>query len=137
MSFLAQLLAGAGRFSPEQRAELEAEGAEIIEDGLKGSITWRDYRAPGRYSSWRKKGVYVAIALTPRRLLVQRTGGKEIDVPFDHPGFAAIESSLDEPDRLCLAFDPAAFDPRASGRIEVRLSTPQAGRILERLQTQR
>jgi hypothetical protein len=134
MSFLAKLLAGAGRFSPEQRAELEAEGAEIIEDGLKGSITWRDYRAPGRYSSWRKKGVYVAIALTPRRLLVQRTGGKEIDVPFDHPGFAAIEPSLDEPDRLCLAFDPAAFDPRASGRIEVRLSTPQAGRIVERLQ---
>jgi hypothetical protein len=134
MSFLTKLLAGGGRFSPEQRAQLDAEGAEILEDGLRGTVTWRDYRAPHRYSSFRKKGVYVAIALTARRLLVQRTGGKEIDVPFEHPGFAAIEASLDEPDRLCIAFDPGAFDPRASGRIELRLSTPQAGRILERLQ---
>ncbi len=134
MSFLVRLLAGGGRFSPEQRAELEAEGAQILEDGLRGSVTWRDYRAQRRYSSFRKKGVYVAIALTGRRLLVQRTGGKEIDVPFDHPGFAAIEASLDEPDRLCLAFDPGAFDPEASGRIEVRLSTLQAGRLLERIQ---
>jgi hypothetical protein len=133
MSFLGKLLAGGGRFSPEQRAELEAEGVEILEDGVRGTVTWRQYRAPHRYSSFRKKGVYVAIALTARRLLVQRTGGKEIDVPLDHPGFLAIEASLDEPDRLCLAFDPGAFDPEASGRIEVRMSTPQAGRLLERI----
>ena len=134
MSFLARLLAGGGRFSPAQRAELDAEGAEILADELRGTVTWRRYRAPGRYSSYRKKGVYVAIALTGRRLLVQRTGGKDIDVPFDHPGFRAIEASLDEPDRLCLAFDPGAFDPEASGRIEVRLTTPEAGRLLERIQ---
>jgi len=54
-------------------------------------------------------------------------------VPLDDPLLRAIEPSLEKPGRLCLAYDAGAFHADRSGRVEVRLATPQAERIVERL----
>ena len=54
MNVLRRLLLGSGRFPDELGTALRAEGVELLEEGLSGSVTFRDYKAPGRRYSLRK-----------------------------------------------------------------------------------
>jgi hypothetical protein len=128
---LRRALLGSGRLPEDLRAALIAEGLVVLEEELTGSITYRNYRAPGQRSSWKKEATSGAIAVTANRLVVWTGRSKHIDVPLDHPLRAAIEVSLDPPDRVCLGYDAAAFGPSRSGQVEVRLRTPQAAHIVD------
>jgi hypothetical protein len=134
---LRRLLLGSGRFPEGLRAELQAEHAEVLEEGLRGSITYRGYRAPGRRYSFRKVAVSGAIALTQRRLVVRVGRGQEVDLALDDARLSALRATLDEPDRLCLAFDAGAFRDDRSGTVELRLTTARAGRVVELLGSRR
>jgi hypothetical protein len=131
VNFIRRLFMRTGQFPEEMRTQLAAEGVVVMETGLKGSITWRHYRAPGRRSSYRRVGTYISIALTTERLVVWGAGHPQIDVPLRHPAIREIEASVDEKGRLLLAFDAHAFHENTSGRIEVRLNSEQAGRLAE------
>ena len=131
MNLIRRLFMRTGEFSEEMRTQLVAEGVVVMETGLKGSITWRHYRAPGRRSSYRRVGTYVSIALTTERLVVWGAGHPQIDVPLRHPLMREIEASVDKPGRLLLVFDAHAFHENTSGRIEVRVNTEQADHLAE------
>jgi hypothetical protein len=133
MNPLRRLFVGAGRFPDGLRAELAAEGPVVLEEGLSGSVTYRDYRAPGRRSSWRKEAASGAIAITRTRLVVRAGRMKHIDVPLNHPVRASIATGTDRPGRIWFAYDAGATDPNRAGRVEVRLRTAQATRILQLL----
>jgi len=137
MNPLRRLLLGSGRFPADLRAELQAERARVLEEGLAGSITYRGYRAPGRRYSFRKVAVNGAIAITERRLVARVGRGQEVDLPLDDPRLGAIGATLDAPDRLCLGFDAGAFRDDRSGTVELRFTTAQAGRVVELLGVRR
>jgi hypothetical protein len=128
---LRRLLTGAGLFPAELRAGLDAEGVMALDEGLPGSITYRDYRAPGRRSSYRKEAVTGAIAVTGQRLVVWAGRGKQIDVPLIHPSRALIDVGLDGPDRISFGYDAGRFSDSRCGTVEIRLRTPKAGHIAE------
>jgi hypothetical protein len=130
---LRRVLPGSGRLAEELRAALTAEGLVLLEENLTGSITYRNYRAPGQRSSLKKEAISGAIAVTASRLVVWTGRSKHIDVPLNHPLRAAIEVSYDPPDRVRFAYDAAAFGPSRSGQVEVRLRTPQAAHIADLL----
>jgi hypothetical protein len=131
VGFFRRLFMSSGRFSEEMRTQLVGEGVVVMEEGLKGSITWRHYRSRNRRSNWARKGTYASIALTSERLVVWALGHPQIDVPLRHQLIRAIEASVDKPGRLLLAFDAHAFHEDTSGRIEVRLNTEQADHLAE------
>jgi hypothetical protein len=133
MNVLRRLLLGSGRLPEELRTSLRGEGVEVLEEGVSGSVTFRDYKAPGRRYSLRKVAVNGAIALTTRRIVVWYGRHKEIDIPVDHALLGALRARLDEPDRLRLSYSADAFDRDRSGTVELRFSTPQAARLVERL----
>ncbi|MER7278746.1 hypothetical protein ABT369_30325 [Dactylosporangium sp. NPDC000244] len=54
-------------------------------------------------------------------------------LPLASPVRASVEVSADKPDRVCFAYDAGATDPARSGRVEVRLRTAQAARIVQLL----
>ncbi len=122
---------GSGRVPDDVRAAATAEGLVFLAEGLPGSITYRDYRAPGQRTSLRKEATTGAILVTSQRLVVWAGRGKNIDVSFDHPLRAAIDVSVDRPDRICFAYDAGTFSAERSGKIEVRLRTAQAPQIAE------
>lgn len=128
-----RLLMGSGQFPPELRAALEAEGVLALDEGLPGSITYRNYRARGRYSSYRKQGVTGAAAVTGQRLVVWAARSRQIDVPLIHPSRQLIDVGLDEPDRVRFGYDAGKFSDSRSGTVEIRLRTARAGHILELL----
>ena len=133
MNPLRRLLLGSGRFPDELRTELQAEGAELLVEGMPGSVTFRDFRAPGRYSKWKKQAMSGALALTATRLVMKRSHGPVVTIPIDSELFRDLAPELEAPDRLCLHIDASALGPRASGKIEARFRTDQAERIVERL----
>jgi len=131
MKSLRNMMLGSGRLPDDLRAASTAEGVEFLEEGLPGSITYRNYRAPGQRTSLRKEATTGAILVTSQRLVVWAGRGKNIDVPLDHPLRAAIDVRLDGPDRICFAYDAGEFSTERSGMIEVRLRTDQAAQVAE------
>lgn len=127
------MLLGQGRLPDELRAALMAEDLLLLDEELTGSITYRNYRAPGRRSSYRKEAISGAIAVTAQRLVVWGARSKQIDVPLNHPLRGAVEVSTEPGDRILFGYDAAAFDTARSGRVELRLRTAQAARIAELL----
>jgi hypothetical protein len=132
---LRRFLLGSGRLGPELRTAVENEGIVLLAEELSGSITYRNYRAPGRRSTLRKRGQNGAIAISGRRLVVTRANNwKEVDVPLDDPKLGCFAVGLDEPDRFCLSWEASDFHDDRSGTVELRFSTPEAGRVVELLQ---
>jgi hypothetical protein len=132
MSWLRRQWARArGRLSDEQRAELEAEGVELIEEGLGGWVDYRRYRAPGKRFHGKRVTTRGAIAITRRRLVVVWVGEFErLEVPFDAPAPASLSVAAEE-GLVRFAFEAADFDPRCSGEVEVRLVTGSAQRVAD------
>ncbi len=67
----------------------------------------------------------------PRRLVVWAGRFKHIDVPLAHPLRASIEVGAESADRVRLRYDAGVTNPTRSGRVEVRLRTTQAPRVVE------
>jgi hypothetical protein len=128
---LRRVFLGSGRLPDDLRGSLTAEGIVLLDEGLSGSVTYINYRAPGRSSSWRKAPFTGAIAITGQRLVVAASrGGKPINVPLADPLRDAVKVSADGPDKVLFSVDPSAFDPRKSGTVEVRLRTPRAAEVV-------
>jgi hypothetical protein len=96
---------------------------------VRGSITYRNYRAPGESSNWAKEPVSGTVAVTGRRLLVWAGGAKRVDVPFDHPMRATVTISADR-DRLRIELRPHE-QANWSGRMEFRFHTTTAATIAQ------
>jgi len=128
-----RFLVGSGRLPAQIRAELARTDVILLEEDLGGSVTYRNYRAPGRFSNWRKDAATGSVAVTANRLVVWAGHFKHIDVPLDHPVRATIEVVAERPDRVCFAYDAGTTNPAKSGRVEVRLRTPRAERIAQLL----
>jgi hypothetical protein len=86
---------------------------------LRGSITYRHYRAPGERSNWRKEAIHAALVVTHQRLGVFLLSRPIVNVAFDDPRFASLDLRVEEA-RLAIDADASTFNPQASGQITVR-----------------
>jgi hypothetical protein len=129
---------GNGALKPDVRAELEAEGLVLVEEGLHGSIRYDRFKAPGKRFYGKVAGERFAIGLSEERFVVYcRSGSVELmDSPFSSPRLAALEISVEGNDRLLLKVDYDRMgEPSVSGTIAVRANTPRAAEIAEQLRT--
>lgn len=117
------------------RAALEAEGLVLVDEGLRGSVAFHRFRAPGKRFSRRREWFTGAVALTRARFVAFAYGRRLVDVPLDDPRLGEVEARVDAPSWLVLGFDAGLFHPERSGRIEVRIRTRFAAEIAERLRT--
>ena len=126
-------LFGIGKIPDKLRATLRTEGVLFMEEGLRGSATYRDFRAPGRYSNWRRQWYPASLVLTKERLLALSYSNPIIDIPLRDERLRRLQFTREAGDRLSVAFDPALFHDDWSGTIEYRFRTPEAARFLELL----
>ena len=116
-----------GKLPAPLRAELDAEGVVLLEEDLRGTLTYRNYRAPGKRYGISKRRIVGAVAVTRQRVVVWGAG-RQVDVPLGYPG---VEVARDGEEKVMFAFEASAFHTDRSGRVEVRLRTPGAARIVE------
>ena len=115
------------------KSQLQPEGIGLFEEDVKGSMTFRNFRSPGRYDSWRKVLITSLIAVTKTRLLALKGSSPIINVPFTDERLRRMNFSLEGEKTLLVAFDANLFQPEWSGEIEYRFKTSQAKRFLELL----
>jgi hypothetical protein len=123
----------AGKVAAAYKAQLQPEGIVLFEEDVKGSMTFRNFRSPGTYYSWRKVLITSLVALTKTRLLALKGSSPIIDVPFTDERLRQMKFSLEGEKTLLVAFDANLFQPDWSGEIEYRFKTSQAQRFWELL----
>src|SRR2546430_14379501 len=62
-------LFGVGSVPRQLSATLQSEGIVLLDEGIAGSVTYLDFRAPGKRSNWRRQWFTGTIALTQVRLV--------------------------------------------------------------------
>jgi len=129
-TFVHRLL-GLGRLPRAVKTALEAEGIRILEEGIRVSVTYRNFRAPRKRFTWRRRVSSGAIAVSRERLVAYGSRIRLMNVVLDDPHSRKLEIGVECADCLCIAFDPSDFNPNQSGRIECRFFTPQAENLMK------
>lgn len=115
------------------RNQLKPEGIILFEEDVKATMTFRNFRAPGRYASVRKVLITSLVALTQKRILALKGSSPIVDVPFTDERLRQIKFSLENDKTLLAAFDANLFQPDWSGKIEYRFKTPKAKEFLQKI----
>ena len=126
-------LFGLGKLPAELAATLQGEGVILMDEGIKGSVTYLDFRAPGRHSDWRRQWFTSCIALTEARLLALQNSNTAINVPLQDERMRKMKFSVEDDGALLISFDPALFHSDWSGTMEYRFKTEQAQGFLAKL----
>ena len=126
-------LFGVGRMPQQWRSTIESEGVVLFDEGIGGSITYRDFRAPGKRFAWRKVAFSGSIALTKTRLVALQYANPAINVPLDEPRLKQMQFSVEGEDTLLVAFNANLFHNDWSGTIEYRFRTEHARAFVKEL----
>lgn len=129
-------LFGIGKIPDRYRAALAAEGIILSDEGVKGSVTYRNFRSPARRANWKRQWYPASIILTRTRLVAFAYSNQIIDVPAADERFRRLQFSLENESTLLIAFDASLFHRDWSGTIEYRFKTPHAQAFLEKLRGQ-
>jgi len=126
-------LFGVGKIPWQLSSTLKVEGIVLLDEGISGSVTYLNFRAPGKYSNWRRQWFTGALALTQARLIGLQYSNPVINVPVTDERLRSLRFSVEGGTTLLVAFDPALFHNDWSGTIEYRFRTSQAEGLLEKL----
>ena len=125
---------GFGRLPKPMMPILEQEGIALLEEGIGRSITFRNFRAPGKRYSYRKNWFTGSLIVTELRFAGFAFRRPVINVPLEGPYLDKLECSLEKEHAvLRVAFDSSDFHDDWSGMIECRFRTPMARQFLERI----
>lgn len=125
---------GIGKLPAKLVEEFHAEGLVAIDEGIRGTLTFIDFRGGGRYSNWRRLWFGAAIVLTQKRFVAYMRRQPAIDVALDDPRLNKIEFCIEDPETFVAAFDAGLFQRNWSGRLEYRFTTPKSMQVLASLQ---
>jgi hypothetical protein len=121
--------ASRGTLPDDKRAELEQEGIELLEERIRGRVTYRGYEFGGQRPVSGDQPTVAALAITPTRLAIHGTNNVHVDA-----GHGIVHPELPEPEKLVLRYEASDLYPMRSGAVEIELWTPRAADIHARLQ---
>jgi len=128
-------LFGAGKIPDQTLALIEPEGVLLQDEGIRGSVTYLNFRSPTRYSSWRRQWYTASIVMTKTRLRAFRFSTSIIDVSFSDERFRQMQfSSENAGTTLLVAFDASLFQSDWSGMLEYRFQSEKMTELLAMLQ---
>ncbi len=122
-----------GRIPARWHDELNSEGIRILDEGIRQTITYRNYHAPGRYFAWRRSMGSGAIVVTEKQFLVFYYRWPVLDIGRDDPRIVQLDVSSPAPDMLVLSFEASDFDSRRRGSVTIRLRSAEVPSILQAL----
>lgn len=126
-------LFGVGKIPEYLAAQLSAEGILLLDEGIKGSVTYINFRSPVRYANWKRQWYTASIALTEARLVALRFSQTIINVPLTDERIRSMNFSLEASGTLLAAFDAALFHQDWSGKLEYRFRTEYGQSFLDKL----
>lgn len=126
-------LFGIGKLPQPLIAEFRGEGMLFSDEGIRGTVTYKNFCGGGRISNWKRQWFAAAIVLTQKRLVAYRLRHPIIDVALDDPRLKQMEFYVEEPETFVSEFDASLFQPAWKGCIEYRFRTPISKVLLEKI----
>jgi hypothetical protein len=123
-------LFGWGRIPKRYASALHDEGIVLLDEGIGGSITLRQFRAPGRRHHWKRNWFTGSIVLTKRTFAAFAFFKPIVYAPLDHENISQLSCTLQGRGILLVKFDASAFNDKRSGTIECRFKTSKAEMFL-------
>ncbi|MGK7898807.1 MAG: hypothetical protein AB4372_35630 [Xenococcus sp. (in: cyanobacteria)] len=120
-----------GKIPKDVLHQIKQEGILLQDEGIGGSVTFRKFRAPGKYYGWKRSWFSGSIVLTREHFLAFKYSEPIIGVPWNNNKIKKLNSYLDNEHTLCVEFEASIFRSDCSGDIKVRFSTPLARSFLE------
>ncbi len=127
-------LFGLGKIPRNGIDQIQMEGIVLQDEGIGGSVTFKRFRAPGRYHGWRRNWFSGSVVLTREHFLAFRYSRPVIGVSWGDEKMSKLDVRLESKNTLFVGFEASTFQEEASGDIEVRLSTPLAQEILKQIE---
>ena len=115
--------------------ELRSEGIVLMNGKVRGTITYRDFHAPGKRFMYKKSAFTSTIVVTKTRLVATSFSNKTINVPYTDERFRSMKFTVED-GKLCVFFAASLFHPEWSGQLEFRSKTPDAQQFLDEIQKQ-
>jgi len=126
--------ANIGKLPAALMVELQSEGIILMNEKLRGTITYRDFHAPGKRFLYKKSAFTSTIVVTQTRLFATSFSKPAINVPFTDERIRLMQFSVADGPKLCVFFDAPLFHPDWSGKLEFRFKTQEAQRFLDTIQ---
>ena len=123
-------LFGSGKIPKQAMSILETEGIVYQEEGMPASIGFRNFRAPGRRSGYRRNWFSGSIVLTKLHFLAFCGTKTMIGISWDDEKLGALSCSVDERSRLRIDYDASTFNDDWSGDIELFYGSDDTDTIL-------
>ncbi len=127
-------LFGWGKIPEAMLPILQQEGIVLGEEGLSGTVYFKNFRAPGKRYSRRISWFSGSIVLTKKRLVAWSYSKPIINVLVDGDSFHALHFFLKDEKTLAVKFDSSVFNEQWSGDIEYRLKVSQPRLFLQHLE---
>lgn len=100
----------------------------LVCEHLFCSITFRNFRAPGRACDWNRQWFAGSIAVSDRHIIAFRGRRRLVNTAFDDPRFLGISFTADDCN-LYITHDAGLYRDDWSGQIDYRFHTREAEQI--------
>lgn len=124
---------GFGKISESFMSQLQSEGILLLDEGVKGSVTYINFHRPGKSSGWERRGMIASIAVTKTRFLALNSSIPVINVTLTDKRLSLMRFLQEDAETLYVAFDANLFQSDWSGKVEYRFRTTEASHFLELL----
>lgn len=99
---------------------MKSEGLMLLEERIRVSVVYRNFRAPGRRYSRKHAGAFGSFGVSAQRIAGFSFSRWIIHLPFEEPKLKAVTFNTKGDKYLSASFDASIFDPEHSGHIELR-----------------
>jgi len=126
-------LFGLGKIPRVMVPLLEEEGVVLCDQGVRGSVTLRNFRSPGRICSYRKSAFAGSVVVTRLRFAAFAFAKPLVNLPLADEKLELLELAVPKKNQLLVRFDAGDFHQGWKGTVACRFSTELADRVLENL----
>jgi len=122
-----------GQIPKRRREALKAEGIRVLDEGIPVAITYRNYRAPGRFYAWRRSYGSGSVVVTGCRLFISYYRWPVFDLGLEDPRFGRIHLTSPTTDSLQISFEAADLFLDRTGSVAIRIRSDEAATVLSYL----
>lgn len=127
-------LFGFGKIPQDAMDQLQREGVVLQDEGIGGSVTFKRFRAPGRYYGWKRSWFSGSVVLTQEHFLAFKYSQPIIGVSWGHEKLRELDVWVEDESTFCVRFEASTFQENTSGEVEVRFSTTLARALLKEVE---
>ena len=111
----------------------QGEGIVFLDEGINGSVTFKDFRAPERRYSWKRSWFIGSIVVTQKTFAVFSLIRLVFLLPLGDGRLSHLHCKLHDRNHIRVSFDASFFNEASNGEVECSLRTHNAAELLELL----